>query len=53
MLLAVNDLACRLPPGLFSFQIYAEAKPLPTVEMLLEHAASTATQFLDRAPVND
>jgi glycosyltransferase involved in cell wall biosynthesis len=36
LLLAVNRAAIRVCKGMFSFQIFAVAKPLPTIENLLE-----------------
>lgn len=41
-LLAVNRLLIRLAPGLFSYQIFVRATPLPTVDHLLDHARAEA-----------
>ena len=42
LLLGLNSLLIRLSRGLFSYQIYAEARPLPTVADLLEQTCRTS-----------
>ncbi|MCC6952759.1 MAG: glycosyltransferase [Deltaproteobacteria bacterium] len=37
-LLSLNELAIKILPTVFSYQIYVEARPLPTTELLLERA---------------
>jgi glycosyltransferase involved in cell wall biosynthesis len=46
-LLRLNSMLIRMMPGLFSYQIFIKATPLPTVAQLLERADEKARQRLE------
>lgn len=49
-LLAVNLWLIRLLPGMFAYQIYLEATPLPTVDALLDHSIGASRRRADDVP---